>query len=244
MKKSILILGATSDIGKALAKRYAAEGWGIFLAGRDRDQLDRLASDIKIRYNVPADAHYFDALAYDSHKDFWKNLQDLPSVTVSVFGYLGEQETAEEDWEMCQRILDTNYTAAVSILNLVSNSYLARGQGVIIGISSVAGDRGRSSNYLYGSSKAAFTAYLSGLRARMFAKNVHVMTVKPGFVMTKMTACMDLPPLLTAKPGDVANVIFKAMKKKKNVIYVEGKWRWIMLIIKLIPETIFKRLKF
>ena len=148
MKKSILILGATSDIGKALAKRYAAEGWGIFLAGRDRDQLDRLASDIKIRYNVPADAHYFDALAYDSHKDFWKNLQDLPSVTVSVFGYLGEQETAEEDWEMCQRILDTNYTAAVSILNLVSNSYLERGQGVIIGISSVAGDRGRSSNYL------------------------------------------------------------------------------------------------
>lgn len=244
MKKSILILGATSDIGKALAKRYAAEGWGIFLAGRDRDQLDRLASDIKIRYNVPADPHYFDALAYDSHKDFWKGLQDLPLVTVSVFGYLGEQETAEEDWEMCQRILDTNYTAAVSILNLVSNSYLERGQGVIIGISSVAGDRGRSSNYLYGSSKAAFTAYLSGLRARMFAKNVHVMTVKPGFVMTKMTAVMDLPPLLTAKPGDVANVIFKAMKKKKNVIYVEGKWRWIMLIIKLIPEMIFKRLKF
>lgn len=244
MKKSILILGATSDIGKALAKRYAEEGWSIFLAGRDRDQLDRLASDITIRYGVPADPYYFDALAYDTHEDFLKGLQDLPLVTVSVFGYLGEQETAEENWEMCKQILDTNYTAAVSVLNLVSNRYSQRGQGVIIGISSVAGDRGRSSNYLYGSSKAAFTAYLSGLRARMFAKNVHVMTVKPGFVMTKMTAGMDLPPLLTAKPGAVANVIFKAMKKKKNVIYVEGKWRWIMLIIKFIPEMIFKRLKF
>ena len=117
------------------------------------------------------------------------------------------------------------------------------GEGTIVGISSVAGDRGRQSNYIYGSAKAAFTAYLSGLRNDMYHKGVHVLTVKPGFVATRMTEHLDLPGPITAQPDEVADKIIKGIEKKKNIIYVRWMWRYIMLIITLIPEFIFKRLK-
>jgi short-subunit dehydrogenase len=164
-------------------------------------------------------------------------------MTICIFGYLGDQQLAESDWTECIRILQTNYTGAVSILNLIANEYASKGSGLIAGISSVAGERGRQSNYFYGSAKAGFTAYLSGLRNRLFHKNVHVLTVQPGFVYTKMTENMPLPGLLTATPEGVAAVVYRAILKKKNVVYVKGFWRWIMLIIKSIPEFMFKKLK-
>ena len=136
-----------------------------------------------------------------------------------------------------------NYVGAVSILNIIAAKYVEAGKGVIVGISSVAGERGRQSNFFYGSAKAGFTAYLSGLRNRLFPKNVHVLTVKPGFVATKMTENMVTPKPVTATPDEVANAIYTAVEKKKNVIYVKWMWRWIMLIIRSIPESMFKKLK-
>ena len=139
-------------------------------------------------------------------------------------------------------IIDSNYTGAVSILNIVANDFEARKFGTIVGISSVAGDRGRQSNYLYGSAKAGFTAYLSGLRNRLYKSGVHVLTVKPGFMKTRMIEGMRTPGPLTAEPAKVATVVYKATTKRKNEIYVLWMWRYIMLVIRLIPEIIFKKL--
>jgi len=156
---------------------------------------------------------------------------------------MSDQLQAESDWAACEKMLVVNYIGAVSILNLAAASYAGRHQGTIVGISSVAGERGRQSNYFYGSAKAGFTAYLSGLRNRLFREGVQVLTVKPGFVYTRMTEAMTLPALVTATPEQVANAIYKAVLAKKNVIYVKWFWRWIMLLIKMIPETVFKKMK-
>ncbi len=240
---TVLILGAASDMSVAIAKRYAAAGYDLQLAARNIDRLKPLQSDIQIRYNCTCTLYEFDALNFQSHTSFYEALAIKPDITICVFGYLGDQEIAAANWNETEKIIQTNYTGAVSILNIVANDYAAKQKGVIVGISSVAGERGRQSNYIYGSAKAGFTAYLSGLRNRLFKNNVHVVTVKPGFVYTKMTEDLTLPPLLTAKPDDVANVVFKAVEKKKNTVYVKWFWKWIMCIIKSIPEFIFKKMK-
>lgn len=241
--KTVLLLGATSDIGQALAEKFGKEGYGLLLAGRNMSQLQDICSDLEIRYEVVARPYQFEALDYQSHEAFYTQLPGTPDITVCIFGYLGDHESAKSNWKECERILDVNYKGAVSILNIVANACERAGTGTIVGISSVAGDRGRQSNYFYGSAKAAFTAYLSGLRNRLFGSNVHVLTVKPGFVNTKMTEGLDLPGPLTAEPDKVASAIFSAVRKKKNTLYVLGIWRLIMLIIKMIPEFVFKRLK-
>lgn len=240
---TVLILGAASDMAMAIAKKYAAEGHSIQLAARNSQRLQPLQSDITIRYNTTCTVHEFDALNFKSHQAFFDQLPVKPDITICVFGYLGENETARANWAESEQIIHTNYTGAVSILNVVSNYYAARKKGVIAGISSVAGERGRQSNYIYGSAKAGFTAYLSGLRNRLFHENVHVVSVQPGFVYTRMTENLTLPPLLTAQPEAVADAVYKAVAKKKNVVYVKWFWRWIMLIIKCIPEFMFKKLK-
>lgn len=240
---TVLLLGASSDIAIALASKFASEGYAIQLASRNAQKLQPLCSDLAIRYNAKCSLHEFDAEQPASHIAFLASLPDRPDITISVFGYLGEQVKGESDWSECHRILTVNFTGAVSILNIVANEYAARGQGVIVGISSVAGERGRQSNYLYGSAKAGFTAYLSGLRNRLFSKNVHVLTVQPGFVYTRMTENIPLPALLTSTPAYVAGAIFKAIEKKKDVIYVKWFWRWIMFLIKSIPEFLFKKMK-
>jgi decaprenylphospho-beta-D-erythro-pentofuranosid-2-ulose 2-reductase len=240
---TVLILGAASDMAVAIAKKFASEGYQVQLAARNTNRLQPLVSDITVRYNQPATLHEFDAINFNSHQNFFNQLQPTPDVTICVFGYLGENERARNSWAETEKIIHTNYTGAVSILNIVSNAYAARKSGTIVGISSVAGERGRQSNYIYGSAKAGFTAYLSGLRNRMHKENVHVVSVEPGFVYTQMTADLELPPLLTAKPEDVATAVYKAVKNKSNVIYVKWFWRWIMLVIRSIPESIFKKLK-
>ena len=240
---TILILGAASDISVAAAGKYASKGYHLQLAARNCHRLAPLQSDLSIKYSVSVTLFEFDALDYNSHQHFFDELPVKPDVTLCVFGYLGDNETARNSWEESARIMHTNYTGAVSVLNVVSNYYAAQKSGTIIGISSVAGVRGRQSNYIYGSAKAGFTTYLSGLRNRMFHENVHVLTVLPGFVDTSMTADMSLPPLLTAKPEEVAEAVFNAARSKKNIIYVKWFWRWIMLIISCIPEFLFKKLK-
>jgi len=238
---SVLLLGANSDMAIAIARKYAKKGFEIILAGRNREALLPLMEDIKIRYKVPAKTVMFDALDFAGHKTFYQQLGVSPDITICVFGYLGNQEKAVSDWSESEKIIQTNYTGAVSILNIIAQDYAFRKQGVIVGISSVAGERGRQSNYMYGSAKAGFTAYLSGLRNRLYKYDVHVITVLPGFVNTKMTAELNLPPLLTASPQQIADAVEKAVRKKRNIVYVKWFWKWIMIIIKSIPENMFKK---
>lgn len=240
--KNVLILGAASDVAQALAHKFAREGFNLILAARNSERLAEAVSDIAIRHKVQAEVVEFDALDYASHADFYSNLSTKPDVAIVVFGYLGEQAVAQTDFSQAQKIIETNYTGAVSILTIIANDFEQRKSGAIIGISSVAGDRGRQSNYIYGSAKAALTAYLSGLRNRLVKSRVRVITVKPGFVRTKMTANMSLPGPVTAKPHQVANDVFRAYQKGRDVVYTLWMWRYLMLVVRHIPEAIFKRM--
>lgn len=241
--EAVLILGASSDIADAVAREFAKNKYTILLAGRNINSLNIVKSDFEVRYGVAVHLLEFDAALFETHELFYKSLPVKPSATVCVFGYLGEQSKAQTDWKESKRIIDTNYTGAVSILNIVASDYEEKRIGTIIGISSVAGERGRQSNYIYGSAKAGFTAYLSGMRNRLFKSGVHVMTVKPGFVKTKMTEGLPLPAPVTANAEQVGKAIYKAFINKKDTLYVLWMWKWIMLIIKCIPEPIFKKLK-
>lgn len=238
----ILILGAKSDIAKATARLYAEKGYDLYLTARNVKELESLAYDIHIRTQRDVKCVELDILNFASHSTFYKSLSEEPLGIISAIGYLGDQAKAQIDFNEAQKIMETNYSGLVSLLNIIAESFVKRKSGFIIGISSVAGDRGRKSNFLYGSAKAALTTYLSGLRNRLYDSGVHVMTVKPGFVDTNMTKDMDLPKLLTAQPEEVAKDIYKAQKKDTNVIYTKWIWRWIMLVIRMIPEFIFKKL--
>lgn len=242
MSDTVLILGGASDIGLALARVYAGKHYHVLLAARDAGRLATDVTDLQQRGAASARAVAFDVLARDQFSAFIDSLGALPNIVISVVGLLGDQPQAERDAAHAETIIATNYTGPALLLGEFANRMEARGHGTIIGISSVAGDRGRASNYLYGSAKAGFTAFLSGLRNRLASKNVHVMTVKPGFVNTRMTASMKLPKPLTAEPQEVARAIVAAAEKQRNVIYVYAIWRLIMLIIGHIPEMIFKKL--
>ena len=242
MSRHVLILGATSDIAQALAYEFAGHGYSLALAARQPARLVALVSDLQIRHKVAAKAVAFEALDYTGHAAFYDRLEPKPDVAICVFGYLGRQEVGQADFTEAARIIQTNYTGAVSILNVIANDFEQRQAGTIIGLSSVAGDRGRQSNYLYGSAKAGLTAYLSGLRNWLFRANVKVITVRLGFVRTGMTAGMNLPGPLTATPQQTARAIFKAYQRKQDNVYILPVWRYIMLVIRCLPEFIFKRL--
>jgi short-subunit dehydrogenase len=242
-KGTVLILGARSDIGMAIAHRFAREGFNIQLAARDVSTLDPDCSDIKIRHSVDATCHEFDALDLQSHEYFVKALPHLPEIAISTVGCMGDQKESEKNILSASIVMRSNYEGPASILGVLANQFEERGSGTLVGISSVAGDRGRASNYVYGSAKAGYTAFLSGLRNRLSKKGVHVLTVKPGFVSTKMTKELELPKLLTTLPSTVANQVFNASNKKKNVLYVAGIWLVIMTVIKNIPEVFFKNMR-
>lgn len=241
--RTALILGAASDMAMAIAEKFASRGYNIQLAARNVTRLEPLQSDLAIKYTSRVSIHEFDALDFNSHSNFFEELNPKPDVTICVFGLLGENEKAAEDWTQASMIINTNYTGAVSILNVAAKYYAHRGEGVLVGISSVAGVRGRQSNYLYGSAKAGFTAYLSGLRNKLYHSGVHVVTVQPGFVYTKMTENLKLPKMLTATPEEVADAVYDAVKKRKNVVYVKWYWKYIMMTIKNVPEFMFKKMK-
>ncbi|MFN5932652.1 MAG: SDR family oxidoreductase [Sphingobacteriales bacterium] len=240
---TVLIIGATSDMGRAIARTFASKGYDLQLAARRMDDLKTLRSDLKIRYNIRCSLHSFDALKIDSHLLFWNSLPSIPDISIVVFGHMDDNQVAINNQDALLNTIHVNYTGAVSILNIISRTYKQQERGQIAGISSVAGERGRGSNFIYGSAKAGFTAYLSGLRNEMFPYGVHVTTILPGFVYTKMTENIKLPAPLTATPGEVAETIYTAIQKKKNVVYVKWFWKWIMFIIRNIPEGIFKKLK-
>lgn len=232
----ILLLGATSDIGRAIARAYAAQGHPVHLAARDPVRLGLEAEDLRIRAGVPVWAHELDILEADPAA-FLDSLDPPPRVVICVIGLLGGPGPSAE------RVMRTNYLAPALFLEEAARRLEAQGGGTLIGISSVAGDRGRAGNYVYGSAKAGLTAYLSGLRARLHGSLVRVVTVKPGFVDTRMIAGMNPPKALTAQPDEVAQAVLGATDKGPEVIYVRPIWRAIMAVIKMLPEPLFKRVR-
>jgi len=241
---NLLILGANSDIAQEIARRFASRKKGdIFLASRNLHDLDKQARDLSIRYGIHCEALFFDALDYTSHAGFYESLDPKPDIVIVSFGLLGNQETAQANFQEAKDIIETNYLGVVSILEIVASDFERRRNGFIIAIGSVAGIRGRKSNYMYGSAKGGMEVYLGGLRNRLHHCGVRVMTVLPGFVRTKMTEGMQLPGFVSAEPTDVAADIYRAYEKNKDVVYSKWFWKWIMAGIRWIPEFIFKRLK-
>lgn len=242
-KPAVLILGGRSDIGLACARAFAGRGHPVQLAARNALELAPAITDIGLRHGHAASAHEFDVLETAGHAAFLDALPAEPGIVVCAIGAMGAQERSETDFDAAALVLRSNFEGPAAILGLVANRMEARGRGVIVGISSVAGDRGRATNYVYGAAKAGFTAFLSGLRNRLAATGVHVVTVKPGFVNTRMTAGMDLPAKLTAEPAEVAEAICRAVERRRNLIYVRPVWWAVMMVIRAIPEPVFKRLK-
>lgn len=242
-KAPILVLGGRSDIGRAIAARFAAEGYPVQLAARSVASLEPDRKDIELRHGVTVSLHEFDATDIASHEAFIDSLDPLPGVVACVVGALGDAERSRHDQAHAAEIIRANFEGPAAVLGILADRFEERGSGTIIGVSSVAGERGRQSNYVYGAAKAGFSAFLSGLRNRLAKSGVHVMTVKPGFVDTAMTQGMDLPKPLTASPQEVAQTVWRAVAKNRDVVYVRPIWRPIMMVIRMVPETIFKRLK-
>lgn len=241
--KTALIIGANSDMGRAIASQLAEEGYDLQLAARQAEErLDRAATDLNLRFQRSVSKLELDVCATDSHAGFVESLSPQPDLVVSVAGLMTEQTDAQTDYSQAKAMIDANFSGLVSLFEKLAAQMENRGSGCLVGVSSVAGDRGRQKNYIYGAAKAGFSTYLSGLRNRLASKGVHVITVKPGFVNTAMTEGMDLPEKLTAEPEEVALHISKAIEKQRNVIYSKPIWLLVMLIIKHIPEFIFKKL--
>lgn len=230
-------------MGQAIAHAFAAEGHPIQLAARDPARLDTVRSDIALRHGVEVTLHDFDALDLSAHESFVDTLPELPGIAVCAVGLMGDQDENAQDLTRAAQVMRSNFEGPASILALLANRFEARGSGVLVGISSVAGERGRATNYVYGSAKAGFTAFLSGLRNRLAKQGVHVVTVLPGFVNTAMTEGLDLPGPLTAEPQEVGAAVLRAVQKRRNVIYVRRVWWLIMAIIRNIPEPVFKKMK-
>ena len=246
MTRRALILGAKSAIARAIAQRLAAEGYDLVLAARDSAQLEPFAADLRLRLERRTDLFEFDALASETLASLPERVQSQCGefeLAVLVFGVMADQQQIQGDTALMEQILHTNFTGAAIALSHLASYLEERGRpGGIIGISSVAGDRGRQSNYFYGAAKGGLSLFLQGLRNRLAATPVHVMTVKPGFVDTPMTEGVE-GLFLVASPERVAEDIVRAYEKKRDLLYTPWFWRWIMLIIKNIPERIFKKLK-
>lgn len=241
---NLLILGANSDVGQELAKIFAQnEHANIYMVSRKIDLLEKSCTDIKIRYKVEAEYFSFDATDYESHVAFYEKLDPKPDGIVLAFGYLGDQQLGQQDFHEARKIIETNFMGAVSILEIIAADFARRNHGFIIALSSVAGERGRQSNYIYGAAKGALTIYLSGLRNRLHKKNVRVISVLPGMIRTKMTDGLNLPDKLLAEPEEIAQDVYNGFKKGKDIIYAKWYWKLIMAVINIIPEKVFKRMQ-
>jgi hypothetical protein len=242
MTQTVLVIGARSDIGIAAARAFAAKGYAVQLAARNAASLGDDRKDLVTRYGVGVTLHEVDALDLASHEAFVNDLPALPDVVVCAVGIMGEQKRSETSVNEMARVMRSNFEGPASLFTVLANRMAARGSGTLVGISSVAGERGRAANYVYGSAKAGFTAFLSGLRNRLARDKtgVHVVTVLPGFVYTQLTQGMDLPAKLTAYPTELGTAIVKAVEKERDVIYVRPIWQGIMLAIRNIPEFKFK----
>ena len=248
MSERILLVGASSAIAQELARKLCQRGCHLVLAGRDADELESIATDLRIRYQSTVHIEPFDALQFTEHANFVERCvslfeQPLDGVVI-CYGTMHDQQQAQTDWNLTDQMIQTNFTSVVSLMNLLAEYFVQQKAGYLAAISSVAGDRGRQSNYLYGSTKAALSAYLQGLRNRLYTKGVHVLTIKPGMVDTSMTDGLVNPDsFLVSSPQQVARDIDRALQSQKNILYTPRKWWWVMCVIRWLPEQVFKRLK-
>jgi len=240
----MIVLGSTSEVAQAFVEKALQEGEKfekIYLFTSNRETTERFARHIDVKFLQQSEIIELD-LTKEIDYTIFENINS--TLLFCAVGYLGEgTEEGLYDNKNTQQIVEINYSKLILIINYFAHKFENRRSGTIIGLSSVAGDRGRQSNFIYGSAKAAFTAYLSGLRNYLFDKKVHVITIKPGFMATKMTEGLPLNPKLTATPKQAADCMYKAFKKQKNIAYVLPVWGVIMMIIRNIPEFIFKKLK-
>jgi short-subunit dehydrogenase len=229
--KNVLIVGATSAIAIGIAKAFAARGDALHLVARSRARLDVIAADFKLR----------GAISVNCYEDVMPDLSGI-DVVVLAYGILGDQKKAQTDIAEVENIVRVNFTSVAQLLTKIAEEFERKKQGFIAVISSVAGDRGRKSNYVYGSSKAALNIFTQGLRNRLFASKVKVLTIKPGFVKTPMTSHLK-QGILFADAGKVGAFICRMIVKGKNKeMYVPRFWFFVMSVIKIIPEFVFKRL--
>ena len=242
--QKVLIIGATSAIAEATARLFAQNGDRLYLVARNRERLEANAQDLRIRGAKSVSFDNLDVNDFDRHQTVLeKAIETLGGIDIVLIahGTLPDQEACEQSYQTTLKELNTNALSVISLLTHSANILESQGRGTIAVISSVAGDRGRQSNYVYGTAKGAVTIFLQGLRNRLYKSGVHVLTIKPGFVDTPMTA--DLPKgLLWAKPEKVASKVFKSINKKRNSVYAPGFWRPIITMIKLVPESVFKKM--
>lgn len=241
----LAIFGATSAIAHETAKRFAADGADIVVVARNETKLHTVSDDLKVRGAKSVTPITSDLSKIETHdaliKQIIETLGGLDAVLIA-HGTLGNQQDSEASLDTALAEFTTNGTSYISLLTLLGNYFEKQRSGCIAAIASVAGDRGRGSNYVYGSAKGAVTLFLSGLRNRLSKVGVSVITIKPGFVDTPMTAHLPKGGPLWAKPDAVGNRIYKAMIKGEDVVYVPWFWQYIMMIIRTIPEPIFKKL--
>ena len=243
--KKILVIGATSAIATACARLWVSEEAEFFLAARDPQKLQQTVDDLTVRGAAAVHSYEIDLNRPDAHpallEECFSKLERV-DIALVCYGTLPDQEKCEQDTNYALREFVSNGFSVISILGLLANRMEQQRSGVIAVVSSVAGDRGRRSNYLYGSAKAAVTTFCAGLRLRLLKSGVRVLTVKPGFVATPMTAHLSLPPLLTVSADHVARDIVRAAGKNRGVLYTPWYWAFIMFVIRCLPESLFKRL--
>ena len=243
--KKILIFGATSAIAKETALCLAEKGAALFLIARDEEKLSALARELRTRGASRVETVVMDALEWNRHIDVIRQAQEqLQGLDAALIahGTLPDQETCEASFDVARRELEINFLSVASLLTVLANSFERARGGTIAVLSSVAGDRGRQSNYIYGAAKGAITLVLQGMRNRLYASGVKVVTIKLGRVDTPMTASFE-KGLTWAQPRTVATQICRAIEQGKDVVYVPGYWRAIMFVLRNIPEALFKRLR-
>ena len=240
--KYVLIIGAKSELGFELASVYAKNNYNLYLAGRSIQELEDKSEALEDKYNIKSVLCELDVTDYNSHQKFYESLKIKPIGVIYLAGYYSKISSSSQNWSESLKTVEINYLGCLSILNIVADEFKGDRRGFIIAVSSVSGLRGRSKNYIYGSSKAAMIAYLSGLRNRLSNYNINVLTVIPGFLSTKKDQKKGYPRIMVSTSKQLANRIFDAQQNNRNVIYSSIIWYFIMFIIKLIPESLFKKL--
>jgi len=237
--KAVLILGANSDVAKQAIKLYVEKGYSIIAASRSTDELIRFVQQNNLATDKVV-VNYFDAAAFDDHKNFYDSLPLKPHIVLYAAGFLKDNQQAMLDWEGSYQMMKVHYIGAVSILNIIATDTFNKNLERIIGLSSLYGVRGRKSNFIYGSTKAAFTQYLAGLRQYLFARNITVNVIVAGYIRSKMVRGLNLPESLMLEPSFIARAV---MQPHKRFVIVPGfKWKIIYLVLKILPEQLVARL--